>query len=64
MKDGEIFDEFYGQLNDITNSCFNLGENIADNKIIRKILRSIPKRFRLKVIVIEEIKDVDVVRVK
>lgn len=62
MKDHEKFDEFYAQ--NIVNSSFNLGEKIADNKIVRKILRSFLERFRPKVIVIEESKDVAAMRLE
>ena len=45
MEEDETFDEFYAKLKDIVNSAFNLGECIAESKIVRKILRSLPKRF-------------------
>jgi hypothetical protein len=45
----ETSSEFYALLNDTVNSSFNLGEKIADNKVVRKILRSLPERFRSKV---------------
>ena len=41
------------------NSAFNLGECTAESKIVRKILRSLPKRFHAKIITIEEVKDID-----
>jgi hypothetical protein len=56
MKDDETFDELYGQLNDIVNSNFNLGEKIHDNRIVRKILGSFPKRIRPKVTCVEKSK--------
>ena len=59
MEEDEKFDEFYAKLKDIVNSAFNLGECIAESKIVRKILRSLPKRFHAKIIVIEEVKDID-----
>jgi len=59
MKDIETFNEFYAQLNDIINSNFNLGEKIPHNKIVRKILRSLPERCRPKVTAIEGIKDLN-----
>ena len=43
---------------------FNLGEKTDDSKIVRKILRSLPESFRAKVIVIEESKDVDDIKVQ
>ena len=59
MEEDETFDEFYAKLKDIVNSTFNLGESIVESKIVRKILRSLPKRFHAKITVIEEVKDID-----
>ena len=59
MEDDESFDEFYVKLKDIVNSTFNLGETIPEPKIVRKVLRSLPKRFHPKITVIEESKDID-----
>ena len=59
MEEDEIFDEFYAKLKDIVNCALNLGESIAKSKIVRKILRSLPKRFHAKIIVIEEVEDID-----
>ena len=59
MSDYESFDEFYAKLNDIVNSAYNLGEIYDQPKIVRKILKSLTKDFRPKVIVITESKDVD-----
>ena len=54
-----MFDEFYAKLKDIVNSTFNLGETIPKPKVVRKVLRSLPERFHAKIIVIEELKDID-----
>ena len=59
MEEDEIFDEFYAKLKDIVNCALNLGESIAKSKIVRKILRSLPKRFHAKIILLEEVKDID-----
>ena len=59
MEDDESFDEFYAKLKDIVNSAFNLRETIPESKIMRKVLRSLPKRFHAKITVIEESKDID-----
>ena len=59
MEEDESFDEFYAKLKDIVNSAFNLGETIPESKIIRKVLRSLLKRFHAKIMVIEESKDID-----
>ena len=59
MEEDESFDEFYAKLKDIVNSAFNLGETIPEPKIVRKVLRSLPKRFHAKITAIEESKDID-----
>ena len=59
MEENESFDEFHAKLKDVVNSAFNLGETIPEPKIIRKVLRSLPKRFHAKIMVIEESKDID-----
>ena len=59
MGDDESFDSFYGKLNKIVIAKINLSEKIEDTKVVRKILRSLPKSFRAKVTAIEESKDLD-----
>ena len=59
MKEDESFDEFYAKLKDIVNSAFNLGETIPEPKIVRKLFRSLSKRFYTKITAIEESKDID-----
>jgi len=48
MLEYESFNEFYAKLNDIVNSKFNLREKIEYSWIVRKILRSLPRRVRPK----------------
>ena len=43
MSDDESFDSFYGKLNEIVIAKLNLREKIEDAKVVRKILRSLPK---------------------
>ena len=59
MDNDESFDEFYVMFKDIVNSVFNLGEQILEPKIVRKILRSLPERFHTKITATEESKDLD-----
>ena len=59
MEEDESFDKFYGKLNDIVNSAFNLRETIPKPKIVKKVLRSLPERFHAKITTIEESKDID-----
>ena len=59
MDEDGSFDEFYAKLKNIVNSTFNLGEQIPEPKIVKKILRSLPERFHAKITAIEESKDPD-----
>ena len=59
MEEDESFNEFYAKLKDIINSTFNLDETILEPKIVRKVLRSLPKIFHAKITAIEESKDID-----
>ena len=59
MEEDESFDEFYAKLKDIVNLAFNHGETIPEPKIVRKVLRSLLKRFHAKITTIEESKDID-----
>ena len=59
MEEDESFNEFYAKRKDIVNSAFNLGETILEPKIVRKVIRSLPKRFHAKITAIEESKDID-----
>ena len=59
MEEDESFDEFYAKLKDIVNSAFNFGNTIPEPKIVRKVLRSLLKRFHAKITTIKESKDID-----
>jgi hypothetical protein len=60
----ETFNEFYTKISDFRNFMISLGKKIYDAKIIRKILLSLPKRFRIKATTIEESKDLDTMRIE
>ena len=64
MNEDERFDYFYVRLSDIVNSCHNLGEPIPEYKVVRKILRSLPRVFDSKVTAIEEVRDVNSMRIE
>ena len=64
MGDDESFDSFYGKLNEIVIAKLNLGEKIEHAKVVRKILRSLSESFHAKVTVIEEIKDLDEIKIQ
>src|ERR1044072_1134842 len=58
MSEEQTIAEFHMQIRDILNASFALGENMSDDKLVRKILRSLPKRFAMKVMTIEEAQDI------
>jgi hypothetical protein len=43
-------------MSDLRNQMVSLGKTVSDVKLICKILRSLPERFRIKVTTIEESK--------
>ena len=59
MKEDESFNEFSAKHKDIVNSTFNFRETIPESKIVRKVLKSLLKRFHAKITAIEELKDID-----
>ncbi|KAK2389850.1 gag-protease polyprotein [Trifolium repens] len=63
MEDEETIFEFNTRIRDIANSTFALGEKIPEEKLARKILRSLPKRFNMKVTAIEESQDLSTMKV-
>ncbi|KAK2396297.1 gag-protease polyprotein [Trifolium repens] len=63
MEDDETISEFNTRVRDIANSCFAIGEKIPEEKLARKILRSLPKRFSMKVTAIEESQDLSTMKV-
>ena len=63
MYENQNFSSFYYELSDIINFLFNAGEPIPNSKVVRKILRSLLEKFRPKVTVIEESKDINSMRV-
>ena len=64
MNEDESFDSFYGRLNEIVIPKLNVKEKIEDNKVVRKVLRSLPERFQAKVTAIEESKDLDEIKIQ
>lgn len=63
MYDGETIFEFNVRLCDIVNSSFALGGNKSDEKLVRKILKSLPKRLDIKVTTIEKAQNVSPTKV-
>ncbi|MEQ5248926.1 hypothetical protein, partial [Escherichia coli] len=54
MKDEETIVEFNARVQELKNEAAVLGEPFSSDKLVRKILRSLPVRFRMKVTAIQE----------
>jgi hypothetical protein len=64
MLEDETFGEFYSKMSDLRNSMVSLGKTVLDVKLICKILRSLLERFRIKVTIIEESKDLEEMKIE
>jgi hypothetical protein len=64
MLEDETFDDFFGKLSEIRNSMINLGKKVSDTKIVRKVMRSLPERFKMKVTAIESCTDLETMRIE
>src|ERR1044072_4605241 len=64
MKEDETIHEFHMNVLEIANTSGALGEKTSEEKLVRKILRSLPKRFALKVTAIEEAQDISTLKVE
>ncbi|XP_058771038.1 uncharacterized protein LOC131644531 [Vicia villosa] len=64
MRDDESIKDFHMNILDIANTSGALGEKMSDEKLVRKILRSLPKRFDMKVTAIEEAQDISKMKVE
>jgi hypothetical protein len=64
MLEDETFGEFYTKMRNMRNSMVSLRKSVSNAKLIRKILRSLPERFRIKVTTIEESNDLEEIKIK
>jgi hypothetical protein len=64
MLEDETFNEFYTRISDLINSMVSLGKKVSDVKLIKKIIRSLPERFKIKVTTIEESKDLESMKIE
>ncbi|XP_062099439.1 uncharacterized protein LOC133805313 isoform X2 [Humulus lupulus] len=64
MSEKETLSEFYEELSDIANEYFSLGEKLSDSVLVRKIVRSLSDRFQSKITAIEEVKNLDTLKVE
>ena len=64
ILDDETFNNFFGKLVEIRNSMVCLGKKVSGTKLIKKILRSLPKRFNMKVTAIEESRNLETMKLE
>ncbi|CAM8963409.1 unnamed protein product [Rhodiola kirilowii] len=62
MKEDETIADFNTRVLDISNESFALGEPMSEEKLVRKVLRSLPKQYAMKAIAIKEAHDVTTMR--
>src|SRR5271154_5687938 len=59
MKEEENIAGYHQRVAEVTNTIRGLGENMPEDKVVVKILRSLTPRFDSKVSAIEELKDLN-----
>jgi len=64
MKYDESVQEFHMNILEIANAYGALGEKMTEEKLVRKILRSLTKKFDMKVTVIEEAQNIKNMKVE
>lgn len=57
MEESESITDYDRRLRDISNEAFSLGDPISNERLVSKVLRTLPERFNIKVCAIEEAKD-------
>ncbi|KAA0047661.1 gag-pol polyprotein [Cucumis melo var. makuwa] len=58
MTEDESISEYNERVMEIANDSLLLGEKIHESKIVHKVLRSLPRKFDMKVTAIEEAQDI------
>ncbi|CAM8876558.1 unnamed protein product [Rhodiola kirilowii] len=62
MQEDETITDFNTRVLDISNEAFALGEPMTEETLVRKVMRSLPKRHALKALAIKESHDVKTMR--
>ena len=63
-KKNEIIEQYHARISYISNELFILGENILEEKLIRKVLRTLLERFAYKSASIGEAKNFETMKLK
>ncbi|CAM8977942.1 unnamed protein product [Rhodiola kirilowii] len=62
MQEDETIADFNTRVLDISNEAFALGEPMTEEALVRKVLRSLTKRFAMKALAVKEANDVKTMR--
>ncbi|GAU46879.1 hypothetical protein TSUD_25960 [Trifolium subterraneum] len=62
MTEDESVHDFHMTILDYTNTFASLGEKFPEERMVRKMLRSLPKKFDMKVTAIEEFRDLSAIK--
>ncbi|CAM8903500.1 unnamed protein product [Rhodiola kirilowii] len=62
MKEYETIADFNTRVLDISNESFALGEPMIEEMLVRKVLRSLPKRYAMKALEVKQAHDVKTMR--
>ncbi|XP_073152341.1 uncharacterized protein [Henckelia pumila] len=60
MEESETIDEYERCLRKIENEAIDLGDAISNERLVSKVLRSLPERFQMKICAIDESKDTSI----
>ena len=63
MKDSDSVDQFLNQVMNVVNQIRSYGDDLIDQKVVEKILRSLPRKFDVIVVAIEESKDLTILSI-
>lgn len=58
-KDGELIDDFAVRVNSLVGGLRELGEEVKDGRVVRKVLRVVPKKWKQVAVSIEMLLDLD-----
>lgn len=64
FRDGETVGDFVMRINGLTASLRDLGEEMEDSRVVKKVLRVVPKRLKQVAVAIEMLADMDVMSVE
>ena len=64
MEETKTIKKYHTRVSDISNESFILGEKIPTEKLIQKVLRTLPKRFSYKAATIGEVKNLETMKLE